>query len=278
MTYEPKKRILLYGPPKSWKTSSLSTVPKGARLHVVDADRQLGSLIQEWARHGHNKKNLEWTTLPTKHQDPEVVLEATIKALWKPPPGFDFYAIDTYTTVGVLITHAIVGMVDRHYNKSNNADLAGHVQDLFWQYAAAVERLNAWLIVIMWDKWVDVDDGLGDSNDYRDKTKSLMPDCVGQAKTLIPGQCDFVFHVERGKGLVRSGRKAATTSVAKFRTKGTPFIMCSTLGYDGKLLDVEDADIATIIDKLGLDWKATATKSSKKTASRGRSPSKAGER
>ena len=97
-----------------------------------------------------------------------------------------------------------------------------------------------------------------------------MPDCVGQAKTLIPGQCDFVFHVERGRSLVKSGRKATTQSVAKFRTRGTPYIMCSTLGYDGKLMDVEDANIATIIGKLGLDWKATATKSPKKAASRSR--------
>lgn len=256
MTYEPKKRLLLFGPPKSWKTSSISTVPKGAKVHVIDADRQLGSLIQEWKRRGHPVKNLDYTTLPTKHQDPEVVYEAARKALWKPPPGYDFYAIDTYTTVGILLTHAIVGMVDREYNQSNNADLAGNVQDLFWQYAAAVERLGAWLVVIMWERWVDVDDGLSDPADWRSKKRMLMPDCVGQAKVQIPGQCDFVFHVERGKSIVRSGRSATSQSVAQFRTKGTPFIMCSTLGYDGKLKDIEEANIGNIITKLGLAWKA----------------------
>lgn len=256
----PKRRILLYGPPKSWKTSSLATVPKGARLHVVDADRQLGSLHQEWRRHGHNVKNLDWTTLPTKSADQDEIYEATRKALWKPPQGFDFYSIDTYTTVGILLTHAICGIVDREYNQANNADLAGNVQDLFWQYAAAVERLGAWLVVIMWEKWVDIDDGLSDPADWRSKQKQLMPDAVGQAKVTIPGQCDFVFHVERGKAVEKSGGKAISRSVAKFRTKGTPFIMASTLGYDGKLLDTEPANIALIIQKLGLDWKAQPNK------------------
>lgn len=253
--YVPKKRVLLYGPPKSWKTSSLSTIPKGAKLHVIDADRQLGSLQQEWQRRGHADKNLDWTTLPTQSDDTGLVYEATRKALWQPPKGFDFYAVDTYTTVGILLTHAIVGIVDREYNQSNNADLAGNVQDLFWQYAAAVERLGAWLVVIMWERWVDVDDGLTDPADWRNKKKMLMPDAVGQAKTTIPGQCDFVFHVERGKSIVKGAGRSVSQSVAKFRTKGTPFIMASTLGFDGKLNDLEDANFATIISKLGLDWK-----------------------
>jgi hypothetical protein len=252
----PKKRILLYGPPKSWKTSSLSTVPKGAKLHVIDADRQLGSLKQEWKRMGHPAKNLDWVTLPTQHSNTDVIYEETRKALWKPPPGFDFYSIDTYTTVGILLTHAIVGIVDREYNQANNADLAGNVQDLFWQYASAVERLGAWLVVIFWEKWIEYDDGLSDPNDWRSKQKQLVPDCVGQAKILIPGQCDFVFHVERGKSIQRTGSKAVSKSVAKFRTKGTPYIMASTLGYDGVLNDLEEANIANIIHKLGLDWRA----------------------
>ena len=256
----PKRRILLYGPPKSWKTSSLSTLPKGAKLHVLDADRQLGSLVQEWKRRGHPIKNLDWTTLPTKSADQEVIFKATRDALWKPPLGFDFYAIDTYTTVGILLTHAICGIVDRKYNISNNAELSGHVQDLFWQYAAAVERIGAWLVVIMWEKWVEIDDGLTDSNDWKSKQRQLGPDAVGQAKITIPGQCDFVFHVERGKSLQRTGTKAVSHSVAKFRTKGTPHIMASTLGYDGKLQDTEPADIALIIKKLGLDWKASKTR------------------
>jgi hypothetical protein len=261
----PKKRILLYGPPKSWKTSSLATVPKGAKVHVVNADRQLGSLRQEWKKHGHNAKNLDWTTLPTKSANQDEIYEATRKALWKPPMGFDFYAIDTYTTVGILLTHAICGIVDREYNQANNADLSGNVQDLFWQYAAAVERLGAWLVVIMWEKWIEVDDGLSDPADWRSKTKQLVPDAVGQAKITIPGQCDFVFHVERGKSLTKTGTKAITKSVAKFRTKGTPHIMASTLGFDGMLNDTEPADIALIIKKLGLDWKAQPNKAKTKT-------------
>ena len=256
----PKRRMLLYGPPKSWKTSSLATLPKGAKLHVIDADRQLGSLAQEWKRQGHPMKNLDWTTLPTKLSDQNVILKEVRKALWKPPMGFNFYAIDTYTTVGILLTHAICGMVDRKYNLSTNADLSGHVQDLFWQYAAAVERMGAWLVVITWEKWVEINDGLTDSSDWRNKTEQLGPDLVGQAKASIPGQCDFVFHVERGKSLQKTGTKAITKSVAKFRTKGTPRIMASTLGYDGKLQDVEPADIALIIKKLGLDWKASKTR------------------
>lgn len=256
----PKRRILLYGPPKSWKTSSLATVPKGAKLHVVDADRQLGSLVQEWKRRGHSTKNLDWTTLPTKSADQNLIMEATRKALWKPPLGFDFYAIDTYTVVGTLLTHAICGIVDRQYNQSNNADLSGHVQDLFWQYAAAVERMGAWLITVAWEKWVEINDGLTDPKDWRNKTEQLGPDFVGQAKAAIPGQCDFVFHVERGKSLQRTGTKAISRSVAKFRTKGTPRIMASTLGYDGILQDTEPADIALIIKKLGLDWKVSKTR------------------
>lgn len=255
--YGMKKRVCMYGPPKSWKTSSLATVPKGAKLHVIDADRQLGSLIQEWRKRGHPDKNLDWTTLPTKESDEEKIYEATRKALWKPPPGFDFYAVDTYTVVGILLTHAIVGMVDREYNQANNADLSGNVQDLFWRYARGVEALEAWLIVVGWEKWVDVDDGLTDPSDWRNKKRQLMPDFVGQAKTMIPGQCDFVFHVERGKNLVRRGSSASSVSVAKFRTKGTPFIMASTLGYDGILKDEEDADFAQILNKLNISWRAS---------------------
>lgn len=258
----PKKRILLYGPPKSWKTSSLATVPKGAKLHVIDADRQLGSLKQEWKRRGHQMKNLDWVTLPTKHADPEFIYDETRKALWKPPMGFDFYAIDTYTVVGLLLTHAICGVVDREYNQANNTELSGNVQDLFWQYAHAVERQGAWLIAIFWEKWIDFDDGLSDPADWRAKQaqQTLGPDAVGQAKTMIPGQCDFVFHVERGKSITKTGTKAVSRSVAKFRTKGTPRIMASTLGYDGVLKDTEDADIGAIIRKLGLDWKAQKPK------------------
>ena len=257
--YQVKRRILLYSEPKSGKTTAIGTVPKGSKVYYVDVDRQAGSLVQNWKARGHARGNLKIvddidTTIDTSTDDgADQMFDLLRKTLWKPPPGYDFYVIDSYTAVGLLLTHAIVGVADRQYNQKNNTDLSSYVTDLFWQFAGTAERYGAWLIIVMHEKWREIKDPLNPNpKNWRDKKELLAPEVASSARVTIPAQCPFVWHVERGRGLVNG----KSMSISQFRTRGTPQVMASTTGYDGVLNDLEPADIGAILKKLKLDHKA----------------------
>lgn len=252
MEYESKRRLIVFGPPATGKTTTLATV-KG-RLHVIDFDRQLKSLITEWKRLKKPMKDLSWTTVDTKQKPAQAFADAK-SALFHPPDGFDYYALDSYTTFGIIATHHCCGVGDRNYNQSSNTNLMSYVTDYFWEYANTVERKGAWLIVNMHEKWIEVKDGLVDPNDWRNKKEQINPEVASGARVTIPAQCDFVFHVEKAKKIVR-GR---AESVSRFRTRGTPFIMAKAVGYEDVLEEVEDADIGKIIDKIKLPPKGRRT-------------------
>lgn len=263
LKYVPKKRFLIYGPPKCGKTRSLATIPKGASLYLVDVDRQAGSLINEWKRLKHNEKDLEIRTIntaldPTAGGYNDNLLEELRTALWSPPKGYDFYAVDSYTTVGLLLTHDIIGVGERDYNMRANTQLLSYITDFFWQFAGAAERQGSWLVVVMHEKWTGVKDGLTDPKSMKmsDQQEVIAPEVASSARVLIPAQCDFVFHVEKGRAVV--GRQ--NVSITNFRTRGTPFITASTVGFDGKLSDIESADFNQIIQKLGLPFKKNTQK------------------
>lgn len=264
--YVPKRRFLIFGEPKCGKSRSIATVPKGSKVFYVDVDRQAGTLLQDWKKRGHPVGNLKKLTINTA-RDTTVDAEADAMfmelraALWKPPSGYDFYVVDSYTTVGLLLTHTIVGVGDREYNQRNNTDLASYCTDFFWQFAGAAERYGAWLIVVMHEKWREIRDPEKDysKQSWRDKKEILAPEVSSGARITIPAQCDFVFHVERGRGIV-GGR---SQPISEFRTRGTPQIMASTVGFDGVLNDKEPADFGVILKKLGLSHKATKPKGKK---------------
>lgn len=255
LEYEPKKRIVLYGPPGCGKTSGLATVP--GSLHAVDFDEGMGSLVAEWKRLKRPAKDLSWTTINTAQRPAEVFKEAK-NALFHPPPGFDFYALDSYTTFGTIATHHTVGIGDRNYNLSTNTDLAGYVIDYFWEFANTVQKRDAWLIVVMHEKWLEVKDGLSDPKDWRNKKEQLNPDVASGARVTIPARCPFVFHVEKAKAVFGGRAK----SVSQYRTRGTPFVMAKAVGFEGVLKEVEEADIGKIVAKLGLK-KGPKTKTNK---------------
>jgi hypothetical protein len=257
-----KKRIVWYGEPKTWKTGGLATIPKGCKLYLVDIDRQLGEFWKEWKRRGHPKSNVKVVTVDTSLPDiiekgeevanPEI-FEQLRRALWTAPPGYDFYAIDCYTTVGLLLTHEIVGRGDeRNYNMQTNTDLLSCVTDFFWQFAGAAERNGGWLILTMHQKWQEVNDGMTDPTDWKNKKSILGPDVASSAKVIIPGQCPFVWHVERARRL-RGGKNISTSVV---RTRGAPFIMAASSGYDDILDETEVLDVGAILKKCKLEAKA----------------------
>lgn len=265
MEYESKRRMILFGPPASGKTTMLATVP--GSLHVIDFDRQLKSLVVGWKKQKRPDKDLSWTTIDTR-QKPDVAFKEARHALFHPPDGFEYYALDAYTTFGVIATHYCCGVGDRNYNQSTNTDLMGYVIDYFWEFANTIERKGAWLIVIMHEKWIEVKDGSADPNDWRTKKEIICPDVASSAKTIIPAQCDFVFHVEKARKIVHG----KSIRVSKLRTCGTPFIMAKAVGYEDNLEEVEDADIGAIVKKLGLP-SAVAKQSTTKTNRKGRKPS-----
>lgn len=261
LDYESKRRLIIFGDSACGKTLSLATVP--GSLHVIDFDRQLKSLVEEWKRLKRPAKDLSWTTVNTM-QKPAGAFREAKDALFHSPPGFDFYALDSYTTFGIVATHFTVGIGERNYNQSTNTDLMGYVVDYFWQFANEVEARGAWLIVIMHEKWLEIKDGQSDPNDWRSKRERIGPDVASSAKITIPAQCDFVFHMEKSRKAIRGEAR----SVSRFRTRGTPFIMAKAVGYEEVLDDVEDANIAQIISKIGLPPKGIAPKGDPKGGSK----------
>lgn len=259
--YESKRRIIIFGPPATGKTTTLASV-RGS-LHVIDFDRQLKSLITEWKRLKKPMKDLSWTTVDTKKPPAEAFRDAK-DALFHSPDGFEYYALDSYTTFGLITTHYTVGVGDRNYNQSNNTDLMGYVIDYFWEFANTVERRGAWLIVNMHEKWIEVKDGLVDPSDWKNKKEQINPDVASSARVTIPAQCDFVFHMEKTKKVVRGH----AGSVSRFRTRGTPFIMAKAVGYENVLEEVEDADIGKIIDKIKLPPKVAKKARTTKTTTK----------
>lgn len=272
--YEPKRRILIYGEPKCGKTRSWATLPKGTKVYYVDVDRQAGTLLQDWKKRGHPRSNLKLikidTTIDTTTDEgAEEMFRSLRKALWAPPEGYDFYIVDCYTTVGLLLTHTIVGVGDRNYDQRNNTDLAAYVTDLFWQFAGSAERYGAWLGVVMHEKWREIKDPENPNpQSWRDKKEILAPEVASGARITIPSQIDFVFHVERGRSVVGGKSKA----ISKFRTRGTPQIMASTVGYDGVLADLEPADFEAIFKKLKVSHKATVPKKARQSQAKRRKP------
>jgi len=250
--------MIMFGPAGCGKTKTLATVP--GSLHVIDFDRQLKSLVSEWKRLRRPEKDLSWTTVDTR-QKPAAAFREAKDALFHSPEGFDFYALDSYTTFGIIATHHIVGIGERTYNQSTNTDLMSYVIDYFWQFANEVECRGAWLIVVMHEKWLEVKTGLTDPNDWRTKKEQIGPDVASSAKITIPAQCDFVFHMEKARKVV----KGRATSVSKLRTLGTPFIMAKSVGYEDVLEEVEDADIGNIVEKIGLPAKGAKKARTKST-------------
>jgi hypothetical protein len=70
-------------------------------------------------------------------------------------------------------------------------------------------------------------------------------------KTIIPGQCDFVWHVEKGKEVIRG----KPTPCSFVRTQGSPFIMASSTGFDDKLDVLEPLNFDHLVKKMGLQKK-----------------------
>lgn len=256
-----KKRILIYGPPKSWKTGGIATIPKGASLWLLDVDRQLGEFAQEWNKRGHSEKNVTIVPIDTKSSDAATVFNSLRDKLWNAPPGYDFYAIDCYSTVGLFITYKVIGKGEnRHYNQQNNTELAACVTDWWMEISAKVERWGSWLITTMHEQWIDVDDGTVDPSDWRNKKRMISPAVASGAKVVIPGQHDLVWHVEKDRGIVKEGGKARSMNVAKVRTEGTALIMASSSGKSHLLNRLEPYDISLLMKKMGEDWKRAPKK------------------
>ena len=254
--YESKKRMIIYGPPGFGKTLSLATVD--GPLHVIDFDRQLKSLVVRWEKLKRPKSDLHWVTIDDRKL-PEVAFADAKEALFHVPRGYQYYALDSYTKFGLITTYHTCGVGDRKYNQSTGTDLMSYVTDYFYQVATEVEKLGAWLICIMHERWQEIDTGEVDpkaADAWRYKKTFIAPEVASSARWMIPANCDFVFHIEKRKVF---GKRTAMTSV--FRTQGSEFIMAKAVGYEDVLKEVEDADIGAIVKKLKLPpSKATTRK------------------
>lgn len=247
MDYESKKRMIIYGPPATGKTLSLCTV--SGSLHVIDYDRQLKSLVVAWQKAKKAAKDLSWKTIDTRKTPGEAFLEAK-NAMFHLPKGYDFYALDCYTTFGLISTHFCCGVGQRKYNQQTGTEMMSYITDYFWQVANDVEKMGAWLVVIMHEKWQEIDDGSYNPKSpdaWKLRKTFIAPEVASSARVTIPASCDFVFHIEKKKTF---GKGAARKSV--FRTEGTDYIMAKAVGYEDILQEVEDADIGAIVRKLGL--------------------------
>lgn len=266
MDYLPKRRIILFGQPKSGKTRCLATVPKGSSLYLIDADRQAGELVSEWKRIHGNLKGLEIVPLQDVKDDSDAEQKRGFsevrKALWNPPSGFDFYVVDSYTKIALLLTHALVGKGERHYNQYNNQQLSSAVNDFWFQFVNRVEYLepSAWIFTLFHEKWQEVDDGTI-VDPKAPKPRIVVPKCGTSAEVAIPGSCDFVWHVEKGRRIV-SGK---SQSVSIFRTTGTSTIMAASVGFTKQLETTEIADLATVLGKLNLPAAQKAKPKAKET-------------
>lgn len=261
MEYESKRRMILYGPPASGKTESLASVP--GSLHVVDFDRQLKSLIVKWKKRRRPMTNLSWASIDTTGT-PREAFEQARDALFHPPDGFEFYALDSYTTFGLIATHYCVGVGERKYNMQTSTNMMAYITDYFWQFANDIERMGAWLIVIMHEKWIQVDDGTQAKSDWKNKKEMICPEVASSARVTVPANCDFVFHIEKAAKAFRG----VVHSESVFRTTGTPFIMAKAVGYGDVLEEVEDADIGEILKTIKLPPKVKTKSSQRKTTTR----------
>jgi hypothetical protein len=275
MDYQTRRRGIIYGPPKSGKSEKLARLPKGSTAFIVDADRQLGSFMVLWKKIQGSFKGLEIVRLEECVDETESEKRKTFRsvrsALWSPPKGFDFYFIDSYTKITMLLTHAICGKGERKYNQFNNQQLSSAANDFWQQFVGRIEHHTpeAWVWTIMHEQWKELDDGVTEA---KDRKSIIIPKCGTSAEVAIPGSCDFVWHVEKGRTFV-GGR---TSSESFYRTRGTSTIMASSVGFDKILKDEEVADLGKLIEKMGLKKKkggAVKRSSSRKstTKKKGRS-------
>lgn len=255
--YEPTKRVVIYGPPKSWKTSSLATVPRGWRVWLADIDRKAAGLIERWHELKHRPEDL--TIMPIKGGRTlmggrgEVIaspkydsLRATLD---RAPKGYDLYALDSYTTASLLITHKVCGTIKRVYEMRQNVELRGQVTDIWWEFADQIESYGAWLITTCHESWQTIEDGLSEPDPFgAGKARMLVPDIASGARVTIPANCDFVLHTETSRATV----DGKSRTIVKWRTKLAPFIMAASVGHESKLTTHEPADLTNLFTKCGL--------------------------
>jgi ribosomal protein L27 len=114
-------------------------------------------------------------------------------------------------------------------------------------------------MMIMYEKMGDMEgkeQEVAKSSAEKRGMQMLAPEVSSQAKVVIPGQCDFVWHVERAPGIVKRGGKSVSASISMVRTRGTSVITASSTGKDHLLKALEPLDIAHLLKKMGEDWKA----------------------
>jgi hypothetical protein len=246
-THSYKRRIVLFGPPKCGKTENLANLPKGSTLYYLDIDRQRGTLERAWKEIHGNFKGLESVELPDAGDKDQAAFQVYRRAFWNPPKGFGYYAADSYTKLVLNLTHSICGKGDRHYNMFNNQKLSSAANDFWFQWVNRIETIEpeAWIVTVMHERWEEIDDGTM-PEDSRDKPKRLIPKCGTSAEVQIPGSCDFVWHVEKGRKI----EKGRNVKLTYYRTEGTATIMASSGGAD--LDTLEEADLGAIVEHLGM--------------------------
>lgn len=218
------KTILLFGDQKTGKTTTIKSLPRDWKLHIIDYDGGLESID------GYNNPRYDVVGVNSFGE-----LHA---AMWNLDSGYDAYILDTYTTAMKRFkTHVKATMGNDPKAITNWQKVGGAISTMAVEYLDRWRDLvaanGAWGIIICQDKHKDIDGGV-----------KLAPDLVGACARDAAGMVNFLLHLER-KSTAVAGKM---TIERVFRTADTPTVMA---GDRSRCLnEFEPADLGALIEKV----------------------------
>lgn len=228
--------ICVYSAAKIGKTSLLETLADeptveesiGKRVYIVDVDHGLEPLFHRWVsvkgKPTHTNAALDLCLGTTNQFDVKVCYgqEDFHNAVWKMPPGYDYYVIDTFTRAGRYFIRNVQekdsegNPIPGERARDANMDIAYLFEDYidrFEEIAWEIKRENdAWLIINCHEKAY---------RKPKETSDSVCPLLYGSAGAKLERVAAGIWriqlvHVERDGELVtgRVFRTAATDSIA----------------------------------------------------------------
>ena len=225
--------ILAYGDQKSGKTTLLSKLPLGFKVHVIDFDGGLvrgEGVLKRYTDRGGDEAN--FTVVQP------IDFGETHAAMWHLPPDHNIYVLDTYTTAMKRFKTQVTGLLD--VKPSDVVDwrkIGGSLSYMAIEYLDRwrdqVASVGAWGLILCQDK-LKGDEG----------ALKLGPDLIGACARDAAAMPSFLLHLEYQT--VNEGGYTALKRV--LRTAGSTDVMA---GDRSGILDTfEPADLGALIEKV----------------------------
>lgn len=250
--------LAVYSGEKVGKTCTIHTavdeeaVPEsaGKRLHVIDVDHGLESLIDMWLRKGKPTHEKDGRLIIGAPGQVEVVSVSNVdqfhRAVWNLPEGFDFYFIDSFTRAGKFFIQQAQPL-DKETGERTPGERAKNANmDIAFLFEDYIDRLEelAWRIKRQNDGWLIINMHQKIYRKPGEQDESVEPLLYGSAGAKLDRVVTGIYRVQ----IARKNVGGEQVEGRVFRTGMTESVKAGD--RTGALQAVEPANYAKIISKI----------------------------